>query len=304
MKRLLILSAGGDRRFSILSQKLSALEEVSVYSYAQGTPDSAQVKKPRHLSSLSELPDAPDILLLPIPLTRSGETLPTPLEEKREPTLLSDLFPLCKDSTHIYGGLTKAGEPFVKAAVQYGLTFTDYLTDEPFALLNADATAEAAIGLAIDFLPITLRGAHVLVTGGGRIAKSLVRLLTAFGAEVTAGVRSEKQRCELSLLGAKTIPLSLLSDSGILSEVRLVFNTIPAAVFGRKELLKTAPEALLVELASEPGGFEREALRVSGRFILRALSLPGKTAPESSAEWLTKLICASDPRLHEICLKI
>ncbi len=297
-----ILAAGGDRRFSILSRKLASIDGVRVTAFAQGSPETASAAMPRVIDSLSELDTPPDLLILPLPLTRTGDTLSTPLEKERPPVYLGALLACCRPDIRIYGGMTPAAEEFAQLCQRHGLSFTDYLSDEAFALKNADATAEAAVALAIDLLPVTIRGTRILVTGGGRIARSLIRILCAMGAQVFAAARSASQRCEMSLLGATVLPLTELSrpagsQGGILSTVRLVFNTIPSPVFGREELVKMPADTLIVELASSPGGFKPEAVSSSGRVIVRALSLPGKTAPESCAEWLKTLICEKDPML-------
>lgn len=301
-----ILTAGGDRRFSILARKLASTDGVRVTAFAQGNPETASAAQPHFIRSLSELDTPPDLLVLPLPLTRTGETLSVPLEKDRPPVFLGELLAFCRQDTRVYGGLTAAGEDFALLCQKHGISFTDYLSDEAFALKNADATAEAAVALAIDLLPVTLRGTRVLVTGGGRIARSLVRILCAMGAEVFAAARSNAQRCEMALLGAHPLPLTDLArpagaQGGVLSTVRLVFNTIPAPVFGREELVKIPPDTLIIELASSPGGFKPEAVSSSGRVIVRALSLPGKTAPESCAEWLKTLICEKDPMLGNHC---
>ena len=297
-----ILAAGGDRRFSILSRKLASIDGVRVTAFAQGSPETASASMPRVIDSLSELDTPPDLLILPLPLTRTGDTLSTPLEKECPPVYLGALLACCRPGTRIYGGMTPAAEEFAQLCQRHGLSFTDYLSDEAFALKNADATAEAAVALAIDLLPVTIRGTRILVTGGGRIARSLIRILCAMGAQVFAAARSASQRCEMALLGATVLPVTELSrpagsQGGILSTVRLVFNTIPSPVFGREELVKMPADTLIIELASSPGGFKPEAVSSSGIVIVRALSLPGKTAPESCAEWLKTLICEKDPML-------
>ncbi len=297
-----ILAAGGDRRFSILSRKLASIDGVRVTAIAQGNPETASAATPYVIDSLSELDTPPDLLILPLPLTRTGDTLSMPLEKERLPVYLGELLACCRKDTRVYGGMTPAGKEFAQLCQKHGISFTDYLSDEAFALKNADATAEAAVALAIDLLPVTIRGTRILVTGGGRIARSLVRILCAMGAQVFAAARSASQRCEMSLLGAAVLPLSELSrpngtQENTLSTVRLVFNTIPSPVFGREELAGMPADTLIMELASSPGGFRPEAVSSSGRVIVRALSLPGKTAPESCADWLKTLICEKDPLL-------
>ena len=145
------------------------------------------------------------------------------------------------------------------------------------------------LALLILDLPVCLPEAKVVVLGGGRIAKGLARRLIACGAGCTLAARNPAQRAEAEALGAETAPLDRLSD--ILPGADAVLNTIPAPVVDEETAARIPPEALVYELASAPGGFTPEALRI--RAAKPALSLPGKYAPLSCARWMERLI------LHE-----
>ena len=141
------------RTFAALCTSLVLMGGFSVTAFAQGSPETASASMPRVIDSLSELDTPPDLLILPLPLTRTGDTLSTPLEKERPPVYLGVLLTCCRPDTRIYGGMTPAAEEFAQLCQRHGLSFTDYLSDEAFALKNADATAEAAVALAIDLLP-------------------------------------------------------------------------------------------------------------------------------------------------------
>ena len=100
-----------------------------------------------------------------------------------------------------------------------------------------------------------------------------------------AGV-DDAQRADAEALGEETAPLDRLSD--ILPGADAVLNTIPALVVDGETAARIPPEALVYELASAPGGFTPEALRI--RAVKPALSLPGKYAPLSCARWMERLI--------------
>ena len=291
-----ILSAGGDRRFVILSRRLGARNGTRVMTYGQGRPDPvAGSIFPHRLERISELKQSPDILILPLPLTLDGESLAMPLEKGEgaaPPVSLNHLLDLCHPHTRVYCGLTPVAEGFKQLCRGRGLRLIDYMEDEAFTLRNADATAEAAVSLAVTLLPVTIRGTRVLITGGGRIARSLTRILAAMGAEVTLAARSAAARTQAELLGAKAVPLTALVT--VLPTIRLLINTIPVPIFGREEVGRIPENALIIELASSPGGFEPEALEEYRRPLVKALSLPGKTAPESCAAWLEELIAENE----------
>ena len=70
--------------------------------------------------------------------------------------------------------------------------------------------------------------------------------------------------------------------AGWLCGYDLVINTVPARVLGREELADLRPDCLILDLASAPGGVDREAAQALGLTVVPALSLPGKTAPVSA----------------------
>ena len=271
-----VLLAGGDRRSTELARLLAARPEFLVFALGLG----------EGLPQPEEGFQA-DILILPVPATSDGVCLKAPQAGEKLPieTALSYLKPGGK----VYGGLTGAGKGIPALCAERGAAFTDFLADEAFTRLNAEATAEVMLALLILDLPVCLPEAEVVVLGGGRIAKGLARRLIACGARCTLAARNPAQRAEAEAFGAETAPLDRLSD--ILPGADAVLNTIPALVVDEETAARIPPEALVYELASAPGGFTPEALRI--RAVKPALSLPGKYAPLSCARWMERLI------LHE-----
>ena len=268
-----VLLAGGDRRSTELARLLAARPEFLVFALGLGEG------LPRPEEGFQA-----DILILPVPATSDGVYLKAPQAGEKLPieTALSYLKPGGK----VYGGLTGAGKGIPALCAERGADFADFLADGTFTRLNAEATAEIMLALLILDLPVCLPEAEVVVLGGGRIAKGLAKRLIACGAGCTLAARNPAQRAEAEALGAETAPLDRLSD--ILPGVDAVLNTIPAPVVDGETAARIPPEALVYELASAPGGFTPEALRI--RAVKPALSLPGKYAPLSCARWMERLI--------------
>ena len=268
-----VLLAGGDRRSTELARLLAARPEFLVFALGLGEG------LPRPEEGFQA-----DILILPVPATSDGVYLKAPQAGEKLPieTALSYLKPGGK----VYGGLTGAGKGIPALCAERGADFADFLADETFTRLNAEATAEIMLALLILDLPVCLPEAEVVVLGGGRIAKGLARRLIACGARCTLAARNPAQRAEAEALGAETAPLDRLSD--ILPGADAVLNTIPAPVVDGETAARIPPQALVYELASAPGGFTPEALRI--RAVKPALSLPGKYAPLSCARWMERLI--------------
>jgi dipicolinate synthase subunit A len=72
-----------------------------------------------------------------------------------------------------------------------------------------------------------------------------------------------------------------------------IVNTVPARVLTEGMLCLIQPEALLLELASPPGGFDKSLAANIGLHALAAPGLPGETAPESAARLLQKAVYAA-----------
>ena len=113
-------------------------------------------------------------------------------------------------------------------------------------------TAEGAIQLAMEELPITLHGARVLVIGYGRLGRVL--------ADRLAGLK------------------------GWLCGYDLVVNTVPVRVLREAELADLKPGCLVIDLASKPGGVDFDAAARLGVKAFWALSLPGKVAPVTAGK--------------------
>ena len=67
-------------------------------------------------------------------------------------------------------------------AQECGVRLLDYFAREELTVANAVPTAEGAIQVAMEELPITLHGAQVLVVGFGRIGQATALRLAALGA--------------------------------------------------------------------------------------------------------------------------
>ena len=164
---------------------------------------------------------------------------------------------------------------------------------------NAVPTAEGAIAVAINELPITLFGAKAVVLGFGRIARVLCASLKALGASVTACARKPADFAWMRVMGINAAHIQALESDvslgGIpsgytaLKEADVVFNTVPAKLLGCTALSLLKKGTPVIDLASKPGGVDFEAARTIGTNVIWALSLPGKTAPVTAGE----IICST-----------
>ena len=165
----------------------------------------------------------------------------------------------------------------------------DFMASPEFSYWNAKATAESTLATAILLSPRTLFESRCLILGYGKCAKALARLLSMQTPYLSVAARNPVQLAEASLTGARTFSLEQLSDCE-LSSFDFIFNTIPAPVLTNTLLEQISPSALLLDLASAPGGFNLEKAKSMGKNAHLLLGLPGKYAPLSSAEKMMSFI--------------
>ncbi len=257
---------GGDLRQGALA---GALEEDghTVHTYALENLDS-----PLPQGRLREAALA-DCVILPLPVAGEDGGLSAPLSPRFHP--LEEILEVLHPQQFVCGGMVR---PEVQAlAGERGVTIHDYFAREELAVANAVPTVEGAIQIALEELPITLQGARVLVVGFGRLGKLLAHRLGALGARVTVSARRYEQLAWIRAMGWQGQRTDALT--GWLCGYDLVVNTVPARVLGREQLRELGPGALVIDLASKPGGVDLEGAAELGTRVIWALSLPGKVAP-------------------------
>ena len=233
-----------------------------------------------------------DCVLLPLPAERGGRLhAPLSAEELGMPALIEALWP----GQLLIGGALR--EETVTAALRGGLRVADLLRQPALAVGNAALTAEGAIGCMIEQSERALWGGRALVLGWGRIGRILALRLSALGAQVTVAARSARDRAMAEALGCAAVDYAGLD--GILGDFDFIVNTVPARVLTEGMLCLIRPEALLLELAPPPGGFDRTLAQNIGLHALAAPGLPGETAPEAAALLLRQAVYAAIEETEE-----
>ena len=268
---------GGDPRQAALAALL-ADDGHSVHTYAleQGAGMKCEPSTARA--------DRADCVILPLPAAGPDGGLNTPLSERRHH--LEEVLDGLRPGQLVCAGM--AGEELERMAAERGLVLRDYFAREELAVMNAVPTAEGALQIALEELPITLHDARVLVIGFGRLGKALAPRLRALGAHVWVSARRYEQRAAAQGMGLGSEGVDRLPDW--LCSYDLVFNTVPAPVLGVEELAALKEGALVVDLASRPGGVDLDAAATLGVRVIWALSLPGKVAPVTAGRYIKDTI--------------
>ncbi len=274
MNQKVFAVVGGDLRQAWLAGRLA--RQGSRVNAAMLDRDVELSPRVHKTNEVEQAVEGAQVVVLPLPVSIDGKTLNAPFADKQME--LERLFPLLKGKL-VLGGKT---DSLQKLARQQGVELIDYFTREELAVLNSIPTAEGALELAMSELPTTIFGTQVLLTGFGRISRVLCRLLVAMGAKVTVAARKHSDFAWIGIFGAKAVHIDALAEAAARAE--LVFNTVPSLLFDHRVLSALPRDAVVIDLASKPGGVDFAAAGELGVKTIWALSLPGKVAPIFSGE--------------------
>lgn len=268
---------GGDARQIYLAKSLKQ-DGHTVYlsglEKAPGTEGFEHVP-PEELGVLCEA------VVLPLPVTKDGKTLNAPFAGA--PVEIGERFARSLSGCKVLGGMTQR---LPRLIAWETLAPIDYYTRDELVAGNAVLTAEAALGLAIQEFPGALNGARCLVTGFGRIGKSLCGMLRALAAEVDCAARKKLDFMMIQNMGCQPV---------VYPEIRerydIIFNTVPATVLSEQQLAFQDQDTILIELASAPGGIDLQAAAKYGVRVVDGQSLPGRVSPKTAGEYIKQTIC-------------
>ena len=200
-----------------------------------------------------------------------------------------DIFPLLCSFPHIttlFGGTFS--EEVTIYCKEHQITTYDLRSFPELTAYNAIATAEGALALAMTLQPTNLSEGHCLVTGFGYCGKQIATMLRGLGAKVSVAVRNPALASTIAQMGFTYLSLEELD--AYLCNCEYIFNTIPAVIFTKERLELLPREALLIDIASAPGGVDYDSARFLERKAHLCPALPGRFSPKSSGIKLAKLI--------------
>ncbi len=258
MKKITVI--GGDRRLKFVKEKLTlagySVDTVGLYENDNGDISSSQ------------------ILLLPVPTTKDGVHVFTPLTNRKitlaeiAHNATSEQLILC--CNYLFEN---------KKCIDYGAL-------DSYALLNSVPTAEGAIKIAIENTDYTLWKSRVLVIGYGRVGKILADRLKALGAEVTVSARKPRDHAMLDALGFSYINTEHLNRIPLNFDI--IFNTVDVKVIEDSAIQRLNCD-LMIDL-STLGGFSLDTAEECGIKAIKAPGLPALIAPKTAAEILNTTV--------------
>ena len=276
-----ITVVGGDLRIVKLIEMLDS-DGYKVYTYGlENSEELLNLERVEMCPTLQEAVAVSKVVVGPIPLSSDRRRLSTPFG--RNNVELPDFVEALK------GKYLIAGNIGIKEELEANeVQFTDLLKREEFSVLNTIATAEGTMQIAMEETQRTVHGSNVLVMGFGRIGKVLAKMLDGIGAKVYCEARKDEDISWIKAYGYNPVHLNDLNEN--LNKFDIIINTIPFQILDEERLELVRKEAIIIDLASNPGGVDRKAAREKGLKVIWALSLPAKVAPLTSAEFIKETL--------------
>ncbi|MBE6708583.1 MAG: hypothetical protein E7578_04990 [Ruminococcaceae bacterium] len=282
MDKIKFCIVGGDMRQLYLAEFLIDLGyTVSICGIDKSRISGLSLKNARLAVQPAEtaIPQS-KVLVLPIPISRDGFHISTPLAGSRVNYEINDILDMTDKDTVIVGGYVS---DYMRSHIEERhMRIFDYNDSDAFQIRNSISTAEGALEIAMRELPVTIRGTNAAVMGYGRCGRTLASLLRAVGASVTVSARSESALAWAETEGCRSCNLSKFHT--VANEFPIIFNTVPHPIIGHEILSKVKPEALIIDIASLPGGIDTTSEIPDSLTVIYAGGLPGRTSPKSAGE--------------------
>ena len=276
-----IAVVGGDLRIVKLIEMLNA-DGYTVYTYGlENSEDVLNMESVEMCPTIKEAVASSDVVVGPIPLSSDRKNVSAPFGRNN--------IDLDEFINEIKGKHLIAGNINIKEKLDANnIASTDILKREEFVVLNAIATAEGTIQIAMEETQRTIHGTKTLIMGFGRVGKVLANMLHGIGSEVSCEARKNEDIAWIKAYGYKPVHLNDLNEN--LNKYDIILNTIPFQILDKERLGMLKDDVVIIDLASNPGGVDRRAAREKGVKVIWALSLPGKVAPLTSAEFIKEAL--------------
>jgi len=277
---------GGDEREVILARTLLRSGAVLVLA---GYPELPGLERALRVEGAAPAVRGADVVVAPMSNTDAGGVITRTPDPSARLVLDDEVFAAMKPGAPLLIGVAK---PRLRQLAQkYGTRLVEVAEVDEVAILNSIPTAEGAILRAMQELPYTLHGTRALILGFGRCGVTLARMLSGIGAKVRVVARERGQLARAFEMGLETSYLDELGE--VIGEAGAVFNTIPALVLTRPVLERLPRDAVVVDIASAPGGTDFAVCCELGIKAFLELGIPGRVAPWTAGEVLAKTV----PRL-------
>lgn len=208
-------------------------------------------------------------VILPLPLSRDGQTLNAPLSDRKIYLRNLDLSGKCK---------------FVFTS-DNRISGINYFENEAVTIDNARLTAVGFLKELLGYEKEDIIGKNALVTGFGRVSKATCDILSRNGVRVTAAARNENQRHEARARGYNALTISQAEKK--LNAYDYVINTVPEKLFEEQFIKKADENTAFFELAA---GLVDKAKCIPRAYI-ECKGMPGKHTPKAAGRVIARFVC-------------
>ena len=241
-------------------------------------------------NSLEEAIANSNCIVSGMPFTKDKITVNAPFanEEIKLEELKNKLFNETSSKIFFAGGIPK--DYYIKKETKKlkNIDLVDLLEIEELTILNAIPTVEGTIKLAIEEREETIHESNVLVCGFGRIGKILCDRFNKLGANVYCVARKES---DLAWIREKRyIPLRYTEISNFADKIDILINTVPQIILEEEQLKLFNKNVLIIDVASAPGGINKESANKLGLKVITALGIPGKEMPRTAGKYIKETI--------------
>lgn len=231
--------------------------------------------------NLEQVLENAEIVISSIPFTRDGITINMPLSGNK--IKINEFMNLMKDKTLIAGTIPNNIYEKYK-----GVEIIDIMKNEKLAILNTIATAEGAIKEIIENTQVNVHGSKIMILGFGRVGKTLAKKLDGLSAKITVVSKEEEELAWAEVYGYTNVQLNKIED--VIKDYDVIVNTIPHIILQGDILQKINKDTLLLDLASGEGGINKEEAQENKINLIKALGIPGKISPITTAKILKETI--------------
>ncbi len=278
-----ILVVGGDARVIEVIHRLSEMDaSIRLLGFEQLEQSISGVEQANfEPASFMDM----DAVVLPPIGTDSAGRIESDYSDQ-ELVLTDDHIRMLPKHAKIYAGMIN---PYLnQLCEQANIDAVPLFQRDDVAIYNSIPTAEGAIMMAIRETDFTIHGSVCMVLGMGRTGMTLARVLAALGAKVRAGVHKPEQFARAFELGFAPFYTSELALQA--SDVNLIFNTIPHMIITAQVIAHIPREAVIIDLASKPGGTDFRFASRRGIKALIAPGLPGIVAPKTAGQIIARTL--------------
>ncbi|GEN86451.1 dipicolinic acid synthetase subunit A [Oceanobacillus sojae] len=226
-----------------------------------------------------------DVVVLPITGTDSSGNVETVFTDKKinlDGAWFQKLNPECV----VFTGITN--DYLTNLTEEAGIKLIPLLDRDDVAIYNSIPTAEGAIMMAFEHTDQTVHSSRVMVVGFGRVGNTVANKFSALGAKVSVCARSIRDLARITEMGLNAVPLHDLSNQT--ENCDILINTIPSLVVTKEAIRNLPNNAVIIDLASKPGGTDFEFAKKRGINAILARSLPGIVAPRTAGKILANVM--------------